>query len=257
MIASGHQVRDQKPVAPMSDVLDIYNIILLALAVFVFFKLRSVLGKRTGNERPPFDPYSKPAQDREDREKAPAQRDNVIPLPGTATGTESDEPASGEVVLDKVAPSGTALNAALRQILSADRSFEPEQFLQGARAAYEMIVTAFAEGDRKTLKQLLSKDVFEGFVTAMNDRETRGETVESTFVGINKAEIVEAALKGTTAQVTVRLQSELISATRDRDGHVIDGDPAKVSEVVDIWTFARDTSTRDPNWKLVATESAE
>jgi len=241
----------------MSDVLDIYNIILLALAVFVFFKLRSVLGKRTGNERPPFDPYSKPSQDREDRDNSMPSRDNVIPLPGTQTGPAPEEPATGEVVLDKVAPSGTALNAALRQILSADRTFEPEQFLQGAKAAYEMIVTAFAEGDRKTLKQLLSKDVFEGFVTAINERETRGEVIESTFVGINKAEIVEAALKGSTAQVTVRLQSELISATRDRDGHVIDGDPAKVSEVVDIWTFARDTGTRDPNWKLVATESAE
>lgn len=241
----------------MSDVLDIYNIILLALAVFVFFKLRSVLGKRTGNERPPFDPYSRPQQDKDAREKANPQRDNVIPLPGATTPSAADEPAAAELVLDKVAPSGSALNAALRQILSADRSFEPEQFLQGARAAYEMIVTAFAEGDRKTLKQLLSKDVFDGFVTAINDREARGEVISSTFVGINKAEIVEAALKGSTAQVTVRLQSELISATRDRDGHVIDGDPTKVSEVVDIWTFARDTATRDPNWKLVATESAE
>ncbi|NBN65636.1 Tim44/TimA family putative adaptor protein [Microvirga tunisiensis] len=237
----------------MSDVLDIYNIILLALAVFVFFKLRSVLGKRTGNERPPFDPYSKPAPDQRQQQQ---QRDNVIPLPGAAT-PEASQAETGEVVLDKVAPTGTALNAALRQILSADRSFEPEQFLQGARGAYEMIVTAFAEGDRKTLKQLLSKDVFDGFVTAINEREARGEVIESTFVGINKAEIVEAALKGTTAQVTVRLQSELISATRDRDGHVIDGDPAKVSEVIDIWTFARETNTRDPNWKLVATESAE
>ncbi|ADZ72670.1 Tim44/TimA family putative adaptor protein [Polymorphum gilvum] len=242
----------------MSDIFDIYNIIFLALAIFVFFRLRSVLGKRTGNERPPFDPYSKPARDNRAPGGAEAGGvDNVIPLPGKPVEAGAGDTERGAVVLDKVAPSGSALNAALRQILSVDRSFEPEQFLQGARAAYEMIVTAFAEGDRKTLKNLLSKEVYDGFVTAISEREARGETIESTFVGIDKADIVEAALKGSVAQVTVRLQSELISATRDKDGHVVDGDPSRVTEVVDIWTFARDTTSRDPNWKLVATESAE
>jgi len=240
----------------MNDIFDPLNIILLALAVFVFIRLRSVLGKRTGNERPPFDPYSKPDESSNQPNQGP---DNVIPLPGQGAPSEEDgqRPDNGAVVVDKVAPSGSALNEALRNILSVDHSFEPEPFLQGAKAAYEMIVTAFAEGDRKTLKNLLSKEVYEGFVAAINDREKRDERVESTFVGIDKAEIVEAALKDKTAQVTVKLQSQLISATLDKDGEVIDGDPNKVSEVIDIWTFARDTSSRDPNWKLVATESAE
>ncbi|MES0884713.1 Tim44/TimA family putative adaptor protein [Roseibium sp. SCP14] len=240
----------------MNEIFDPLNLLLMGLAVFILFRLRSVLGKRTGNERPPFDPYSKPEQS---KDQANGQ-DNVIPLPNqTAQQSEAMEEnaPAGDVVIDKVAPEGSALNSALKQILSVDRSFEPEPFLQGARAAYEMIVMAFADGDKKALKNLLSRDVYEGFVAAIDDREKRGETIESTFVGIDKAEIVEAALKGSTAQVTVKIHSQLISATRDKAGEVVDGDPAKVTEVVDIWTFARDTSSRDPNWKLVATESAE
>lgn len=242
----------------MNEIFDPLNLLLMGLAVFILFRLRSVLGKRTGNERPPFDPYSKPDQPG-DRNSANGQ-DNVIPLPnqaGQEVEPDEDRGPGGEVVIDKVAPAGSALNSALRQILSVDRSFEPEPFLQGARAAYEMIVMAFADGDKKALKNLLSRDVYEGFVAAIDEREKRGETIDSTFVGIDKAEIVEAALKGSTAQVTVKIHSQLISATRDKAGEIVDGDPSKVTEVVDIWTFARDTSSRDPNWKLVATESAD
>lgn len=244
----------------MNEIFDVYNIIFLGLAVFILFRLKSVLGKRTGNERPPFDPYSKQDDAGQSAQGGRSQSDNVIPMPGQESYQETGirEPEeNGEVVIDKLAPQGTALNEALKQILSVDRTFEPREFIQGASAAYEMIVTAFAEGDRKTLKQLLSKDVFDGFIMAIDEREKRDEVIESTFVGIDKADIVEAALKDGTAQVTVKVQSQLISATRDKDGEVVDGDPNKVSEVIDIWTFARDTGSRDPNWKLVATESAE
>lgn len=234
---------------------DITTIIFLVLAVVIFFRLRSVLGRRTGNERPPFDPYSAP--ERDNGTGGPVHDDNVIPLPGQTGHQGGQASAPGSATLDKVAPEGSALNQALRQILSVDRSFEPQGFLQGARAAYEMIVTAFANGDRKALKNLLSKEVYDGFVAAISDRESRGETIESTFVGIEKADIVEAALKGSTAQVTVKFRSELISATRDRNGAIVDGDPNAVSDVTDIWTFARDTTSRDPNWRLVATESVE
>lgn len=235
---------------------DVTTIIFLVLAVVIFLRLRSVLGRRTGHERPPFDPYSSRERENGNGPAAPGD-DNVIPLPGQGTPQGEAAPATSSATLDKVAPEGSALNDALRQILSVDRSFDPQGFLQGARGAYEMIVSAFSAGDRKTLKNLLSKDVYEGFVAAISDRESRGETIDSTFVGIDKADIVEAALKGSTAQVTVRFRSELISATRDRDGAIVDGDPNAVSEVTDIWTFARDTTSRDPNWRLVATESVE
>jgi predicted lipid-binding transport protein (Tim44 family) len=120
-----------------------------------------------------------------------------------------------------------------------------------------MIVTAYAEGDRKALKQLLSREVYDGFVSAIGQREARGEKMEFKFVGIDKADITDAALKGGTAQITIKFLSKLISATHDKDGKVIDGDPVHVSDVTDIWTFARDVASRDPNWKLVATESLE
>lgn len=240
----------------MNELFDIYNIIFLVLAVAVFLRLRSVLGRRTGNERPPFDPY----QARESGEAAGAARsDNVVSLPSAKPAGEAASPQSAETAerIARIAPAGSSLNEQLTAIVGADPSFEPDHFVIGARAAYEMIVTAFAEGDRRTLKPLLSKEVFEGFDSAISDRESRGEKVESTFVGIEKAEIVDAALKGTLAHVTVRFRSELISLTRGRDGSVVEGDASKVVEVIDIWTFARDVSSRDPNWKLVATESAD
>src|SRR5690606_30773932 len=114
---------------------------------------------------------------------------------------------------------------------------------------------AYADGDRRTLKNLLSREVHDGFVAAIADRESRNEKIQSSFVGIDKAEIVNAEMKGSEAHVTLRIVSELISATRNADGEVIDGDPEKVAEVKDVWTFARDTRSRDPNWKLVATEA--
>ena len=240
----------------MDGFLDIYTLIFLVIAVVIFVRLRSVLGRRTGNERPPFDPFSR----REAPPAASPSDDKVITLPRRPAEAE---PAGGrieaaaEAHIKTIAPEGTTLNEALRAVAAADRSFDPERFIAGARAAYEMVVTAFAEGDRKTLKQLLSREVFDGFVSAIGQRESRQETIEFKFVGIEKAEITEAALRGATAQVTVRFLSKLISATHDKDGKVIDGDPVHVGDVTDIWTFAREVNQRDPNWKLVATESVE
>jgi predicted lipid-binding transport protein (Tim44 family) len=242
----------------MDGFVDISTIIFLVIAVVVFIRLRSVLGRRTGNERPPFDPFAR----REAPPRPAAGDDKVISLP-PRRGPEGPEPTTGGIAtateerIKTLAPEGTTLNAALRAIAGADRSFDPDSFLNGAKAAYEMIVTAFAEGDRKSLKNLLSKEVYDGFVSAIAQREGRGETIEFRFVGIDKAEITDAALKSNTEQVTVKFHSKLISATHDKTGAVIDGDPVHVGDVTDIWTFARDVNSRDPNWKLVATESVD
>lgn len=231
---------------------DIYTIIFLALAIFIFLRLRSVLGQRTGRERPPYDPYS--ARDA----RAPAS-DKVVTLPTrnaeTAPKTiEAVEPAER---WKGIAELGTPVAAGLDAIVAADPSFDAKQFIAGARAAYEMIVGAFAAGDRKALKGLLSKEVYEGFEGAIRDRETKGETVENRFVSLDNADITGAELRGNTAHVTVRFVSQLITATRDRSGNVVDGSPDKVTEVTDVWTFARDVTSRDPNWKLVATEAGQ
>lgn len=245
----------------MGEFLDVYSIIFLVLAVVILFKLRSVLGRRTGSERPPFDPYSQRQRDSDDAARERGEEgdtnDNVVSLPSRGEEDEEKRKEAENRRLEKVAPAGSALNEALRAIISSDRSFDPRGFVDGAKAAYEMVVSAFAAGDRKTLKSLLSKEVYDGFVAAIADRESRKETVSSTFVGIDKAEIVEATLKDNIAQVTVRFRSKLISATRNEDGAIIEGDPNQVVDVTDIWTFSRDVTSRDPNWKLVATETAD
>lgn len=227
---------------------DIYTIIFLALAVFIFLRLRSVLGQRTGRERPPYDPYS--ARDA----VRPSSNDNVVTLPGR--GAEVPQKSAEAVERWKgIAEAGSAVAVGLDAIARDDKSFDAKQFVGGGRAAYEMIVTAFAEGDRRTLKNLLSREVYDGFEAAICGRESRGEKSETRFVSIDRADIIGAELRGRIAQVTVRFVSQLISTTRDRSGHVIDGSPEKVTDVTDVWTFARDVTSRDPNWKLVATEA--
>jgi predicted lipid-binding transport protein (Tim44 family) len=235
-------------------VFDIYTIIFLALAVFIFLRLRSVLGQRTGRERPPYDPYSSaPGTVR------PAPGDKVVALPGRApdTAQKTSEPAEPADRWKGIAEPGSALAAGLDAIEREDKSFDVRNFLTGARAAYDMIVTAFAAGDRRQLKNLLGKEVYDGFESAIKEREQRGDTVETRFVAIDGATLTAAEQRGKTAQVTVRFQSQLVSVTRDKSGAVIDGNPDAVTDVTDVWTFARDVSSRDPNWKLVATEAGQ
>jgi len=236
----------------MRDVFDIYTIIFLALAVFIFLRLRSVLGQRTGRERPPYDPYAA-------REPVRPATEKVVALPNRtpeAVAAKPAEPAPPPSERWKgVAELGTPLAAGLDAIAAADSDFDHKHFLTGARTAYEMIVNAFAEGDRRTLKNLLSREVYDGFEAAITEREKRGDTVESHFVSVDSAEITAAELRGRTAQLTVRFQSKLVSVTRDKNGNAIDGNAEKVTDVTDVWTFARDLSSRDPNWKLVATEA--
>ncbi len=239
-----------------SAVLDIYTIIFLALAVFIFVRLRSVLGQRTGRERPPYDPYSRDTA----RPPQPAS-DKVVPLPErpvTPPGTAApvDEPPQA-YRWEGVAQEGSANAAALDEIARIEPDFDAKHFLVGARAAYEMIVTAFAAGDRRALKDLLAKDVYDGFVAAIADRESRRETMESHFVAVEQAELQDVTVRDRSAQLTVRFVSKLISVTRSADGAVVDGSPDTVADVTDVWTFARDLGTRDPNWKLVATEAAQ
>jgi predicted lipid-binding transport protein (Tim44 family) len=235
----------------MQDVFDIYTIIFLALAVFIFLRLRSVLGQRTGRERPPYDPYAA-------REPVRPATENVVALPNRTPDTAAQTPVVPADPVDRwkgVASAGSPVAAGLDAILAAAPDFDARHFLTGARAAYEMIVNAFAEGDRRTLKNLLSREVYDGFETAIAEREKRGDTVESRFVSIDNAEITAAEVRGRNVQATVRFQSKLISVTRDKNGNVIDGNAEKITDVTDVWTFARDVSSRDPNWKLVATEA--
>jgi len=235
----------------MSDAFDIYTVVFLVLAVFIVLRLRSVLGTRTGNEPPPYDPYSRS----EAQPNTASANENVVKMPprnGEIPGSEPEpvQPWKG------IAPEGSALASGLDAIHERDASFTGQDFLKGARAAYEMIVTAFAQGDTRTLKGLLAKDVYDDFTHVIGERQKRGETVETRFVSLDDAVIQDAGLQDQTAHVTVRFTSNLVTATRDKDGEVVDGNPDTVTEVHDVWTFARETASNDPNWKLVATGDA-
>ncbi len=234
----------------MNASIDLVTILAAIVAVVVLFRLRGVLGRKNGNESARAERYSR-------RSPAGGATDNVIPMPrppGAETAS-SDDDDSERPATAKRAYAGPA-SEGVADITRSDPAFDAPDFVTGARAAYEMIVTAFAEGNRKQLKQLLSKEVFDGFHTAISDREGRAETVEMQFVGIDHADIVDAELRNKTARVTVKFVSQLIRAAKDKAGTVIDGDPKAVREVTDIWTFARDIGSRDPNWKLAATQAA-
>lgn len=237
---------------------DIKTLFFLALAVFVAWKLRSVLGQKTGSEQPPADPFARretPPMRPDQSQPADGRRDNVIRLPGAAA--EPVAPAATDADRWKgIAPPDSPVIAGIEAVIRQEPSFDPHVFIGGAKSAYETIVTAFARGDRKTLKGLLAKEVYEGFEMAIGEREKRNEKAETSFVSIDKAQISAVDVKGKTAQVTVSFVSQLINVVRDAQGTVVDGSAEAVSEVNDIWTFSRQLGSRDPNWLLVATEAA-
>ncbi|HEU6441031.1 MAG TPA: Tim44/TimA family putative adaptor protein [Microvirga sp.] len=240
----------------MQDSFDITTLIFIVLAIFVIWRLRSVLGQKTGNEQPPFDPLSRRDAPLRPGNPAPEPDHNIVRLPGPNGARPAAEVQTAERWKGFAEP-GTPMAAALDSIARAEPGFDPSGFLEGAKAAYEMIVTAFAAGDRKTLKDLLSREVYEGFERAITEREQRGERVETTFVSIDKAEMAGAEVHGKTAQIVVRFVSQLITVTRDASGAVVDGSSDQVAEVTDVWTFARQLGSRDPNWLLVATEAGQ
>ena len=220
-------------------------IIFAMIAAFLVFRLRSVLGRRTGHQ-------SRPPDNMAHRHQDPEADGNVIELPDRSTGAEPEFDDDAEL---EPAPADDPLAGGLAQIRAADRDFDPGDFEAGAKAAFEAIVHAFATGDSGTLRALLNDDVFDNFEQAIRERLDAAETLETTVVGIKSSDIVEAGMSGRNAIVTVAFVSEQVNVTRDAEGEVIDGDPAQVTDVTDIWTFARNTRSRDPNWKLIETRS--
>ncbi|MEM9750876.1 MAG: Tim44/TimA family putative adaptor protein [Pseudomonadota bacterium] len=213
------------------------EIILLAIvAGAILFKLFSVLGQRTGEERQPPNPLERPSKPSRDRDD-----DKIVRLPGAA------EPRVRQTMGDV---------DGLVELQIADRSFEPDSFLQGAQSAYEMIVEAFAAGDRDALKGLLSDDVLRNFETAIAKREEESFNAETQFVDVAEPKIVKASVTDRRARVVVDFQSQQVRFVKNAEGAVVEGDPTRVDTVKDRWTFARDVDSKDPNWTLVATGAA-
>lgn len=236
---------------------DPLNLLLLAIALIVFWRLKSVLGARTGNERPPVDPL-RTARKGDPPVSKTESEGKVLRFPPGDEGRQTSPAAEEEPaapVWTGFAEAGTELAKGLQSIADADQGFTPKSFIEGAKIAYEMVIDAFARGDKNALKNLLSRDVLESFSKAIDERERSGQRVESRFVGINSAKITAATLTGNRASVTLQFVSELISATYAKSDEVIDGDPKGIREITDVWTFERDTTSKNPNWKLAATQT--
>jgi len=217
------------------------SIIFFAIvALFLVFRLRSVLGRRTGQER-----YRDPF----------AQR-STPPPPANAPMPGAPSEGRGPIIEGTATPvSDAPLAAGLAKLKSADRTFDERAFLKGARGAFEIIVNAFAAGDTGALKPLLNAEVYRSFAEAIQQRQAARETHETNLLTVKDCELTEAGLEGNAAFVTVKFVSDQVNVTRAADGKVIDGDPDRVVEKTDFWTFSRDTRSRDPNWQLVATRS--
>ncbi len=229
----------------MQEPFDLTTIIFALLAVFVIWKVRSILGARTGHEQPP---------------QAGRNNHNQFKLKSAQQSAANDSnnvsqfDLGSETRWSPFAAPGSDVWASLDHLAKIDPSFTPRDFLEGAKSAYELILTAFSSGDRAILQSLLSREVLENFLSAINERESKGHVAETVLVSIDRAEIKKLILKGTFVQIVVGFSSKLITAVRDPSGAVVDGSSEKVVDMTDVWTFSRDGASHDPNWRLISTE---
>lgn len=219
------------------------DIVLFALlAGFLVLRLRSVLGSKNGEEDKQ-DPFAHRRDLEQDDDS------NVVRMPSRQDTAE----ATGDFSIDEPTP----LESGLTQISIADSNFTPDGFVSGAQAAFEMVVKAYADEDEATLRPLLSDEVFANFTKAIRERQEAGENLETELISQPKVRLMEASMDNRVAYVTVEITSEQVNVIKDKDGEVIEGDPNQINTIVDLWTFSRDTSSRDPNWALIATESPD
>jgi predicted lipid-binding transport protein (Tim44 family) len=226
----------------MGDGFAFFDIIIFAmLAGYLVFQLRRVLGRRTGNEeRRRSNPFKREPEDA-------AENDNVVALPDRGV---QESPA------DQNADFDPDMNG-LTRLKHTDPSFDDREFLRGAKSAFEWIVAAFARGDRKGLADLLSPTLYESFEEAISEREKANETQETTISSMKSATIDDVGFEGSLVSITVEFMTDQVKVTRDAQGDVVDGDASKIETLRDIWVFARDFRSDDPNWQLVATRDPE
>jgi predicted lipid-binding transport protein (Tim44 family) len=213
------------------------EIVLLALvALFVGLRLYAVLGRRTGHEQQPI---LRPA-------------DSAVPAEAAAPVTDlaPERPESSGLVYEEPAAPG------LRAIVGADPAFDVGRFLEGAQAAYRMILDAFWKGDRDELHHLVGGHVLAAFEQAIDEREAQGHRLENRLVAIERTVIEDARLSARTAEIDVRFDADIAAVTRDKDGNVIAGTLSDAVPTHDVWTFRRELRSQDPNWMLVETDEA-
>jgi predicted lipid-binding transport protein (Tim44 family) len=227
----------------MSEGFAYIDILFFAMvAAFIALRLRSVLGRRTGQERRRSNGWG--------GARANGHGDNVVNLPDRSQSAAETDRAIADLDDSKV-------KTGLTQLRLADPEFDLRGFIDGAKKAFEVIVDAYASGNKEALAPLLADDVLAGFTSAIDQRQAAGQTLETQLIAIQDAQVADAAMLDSRAQITMRFTSEQVNILRDSAGNVVDGDPSAAEEVVDIWTFERDTRSDDPNWILVETRTPD
>ncbi len=227
------------------------ELILYALvAAGLVFWLRSVLGTRHGDERERPNPFTTPAEKPFAEAKAAAAAAGVDTENGLAIDVRPILPRN-------VSIEGPATESGLMEIGRVMRDFDLPTFTQGAQDAFAIIVEAFAQGDRDTLQNLLEPSVYAAFDAALKDREEKGEKVETEIHAVRRAEVLKAEIKDKDAFITIRFIADETCVVRDREGHILSGDPDRITEMNDIWTFSRTIKSRDPRWLLAETSDGD
>jgi predicted lipid-binding transport protein (Tim44 family) len=209
-------------------------VVLAMVAGFLALRLYSVLGKRTGHEQP----------------LAPVEERPVMPA-ATSFAPVARQPAA---TTDNVFEESASLG--VRAIVAAEPSFDVGRFMEGAKAAYRMILEAYWRGEAGALEGLTSDAVRGAFAASIADRSTAGHVLDNRLVTIEKATIVAASVTGREAEITVRFDADIATVTRDADGTLVGGSLDDAVPTVDVWTFARTLKSDDPNWILTDTDES-
>ncbi len=226
-------------------------LIFAAIAAFLIYRLNSVLGTRNGSERQRPNPFT-PAEQQRPKTASEAAAASV-PLPPQPVLS----PAALEQMIDPTANRDGLVEQGIVELRSADPYFEVNSFVEGARYAFELVVTAYAHGDLAAIKPLVSQKLFGDFEAGVKARDAAGHKSELTIHRVKSARITDAHLGGAMAYVTVDFEAEETAVTRDSSGQVVDGNADSIFTIRDIWTFTRDTRTTDPNWILIETRAAD
>ena len=230
----------------MGDGFQALDIILFAMiAAFLVLRLRSVLGKKTGHQRPPTLERSTK------EEEGPVSDKKLVEFPKSRKDDTDNTGSKAEAEADD------RLTPALTEVKIADPNFNPSEFSEGAKGAFELVVEAYAKGDEETLRKLLNDEVFNDFSAAIKERHDAGEKLDFTLIGITVAKIIDARVEGKMAFITMQFDSEQVNIMRDKNENILSGDPNQIEKISDIWIFARNTQAGDPNWTLVETRTPE
>jgi predicted lipid-binding transport protein (Tim44 family) len=211
-------------------------IVLGAVAAFILLRYRSMLGEQRGRDKPDV------------KRKAIEDVERIIQLPSKP---EVLKPVAASS--DLIAGYDPTLRDTLKSFQKFDPEFTPEEFLDGAKSAFEMLITAYRNADRDTLKMLLSKELFDNFDKALKEEIDAGKRTQGTVIAISNAELTDASLKGSIATVSVKFVSDQIQVVRDKDNVIIEGNASHEVEIDDHWVFTRDLKSNNPNWTITET----